>query len=304
MPDTDWDYDPLWQKSKLFSARAAEEDRSGAIFALWSILAMETLARATLARVHPALLADPREGENIMYAFGYGTAKSPRSISMATVLKRCQVIIPEFTEAEVKFAAGLTERRNAELHTGKPAFEDLPTHLWLARYYVVVELLLDAQGRSLEDLLGESEAGAAEQMIAAERTEIRDEVFEAIRKKRQEVESSPPVPGTIHLLPILPFGHTKKEVACPACDSTAVLIGEVLGAGNVRVEEDQVVDVVPVLPTKFACQFCQLSIEGHARVHAADMGGQFTVEERYDISEYYGIAFDPMDYMEPEYGND
>ena len=304
MPDTEWDYDPLWQKSKLFIARATDEDRSGATFALWSILALETLARATLAKVHPALLADPREGANIMYAFGYGAAKNPRSISMSTVLKRCQVVIPTFTEAEVKFAVGLIERRNAELHTGKPAFEDLPTHLWLARYYSVVELLLDAQGRSLEDLLGESEAAAAAQMIAATRTEIRDEVFAAIRTKKHELKDSPPVPGTIYALPILPLGYRSRETECPACNSAAVLIGEVVGAGKVRVEEDQLVDVVPVLPTSFACQVCQLGIEGHTRLHAVDMGGQFTVEERYDIDEYYGVAFDAMDYMEPEYGND
>ena len=300
MPETDWDYDVLWQKSKLFMDRALKEDRTGATFALWSVLALETLARATLANVHPALLADPRDGENVMYAFGYGAAKNPRSIQMSTVLKRCQTIIPQFTDEHVKFTSGLMERRNAELHTGKPAFEDFPVQLWLARYYTVVELLLDAQGRTLDEFLGESEAAAAGQMVTAAQTEIRDEVFGDIKAKREAYDESEPSPP-----PYIAYGAGQEVTRrkCPACGNVSFLLGEIV-TRTLRAKDDAIVESSSVLPTRFECQHCSLRIDGHTRLHAADMGGQFTAEVSYDPAEYYGIEFDIADYLEPEYGND
>ena len=93
-----WSYDSLWQKTKTYVDRALAQERESDEFALWSALTLEFLARATLARVHPALLADPRTGANLLHVFGYGTLDSPKSIMAKTVFERCRVIVPEFTK--------------------------------------------------------------------------------------------------------------------------------------------------------------------------------------------------------------
>src|SRR5207247_655569 len=101
------------------------------LFPLWCSLGLEILARARLAFIHPVLLADPRQDGSIMFSFGYDTPKeTPRSIPAKSVFMRCQRAIPEFTEDDFKLCMTITARRNEELHTGAPAFEDLPNRLW------------------------------------------------------------------------------------------------------------------------------------------------------------------------------
>src|SRR3978361_204773 len=67
---TQWDSDLLWEKTKLFAVRARQGEQEGVLFPFWSILALELLARTVVAAVHPVLLADPKDGENLLYAFG------------------------------------------------------------------------------------------------------------------------------------------------------------------------------------------------------------------------------------------
>src|SRR5258708_31250076 len=143
-----WSYDSLWQKTREYMQKALDEDRDGPLFPFWSTLALELLCRATLAKIHPALLADP-QGDNILYAFGYGTVKNPKSIPSKTLFLRCQAVVTEFTDEDVKFCMSMVERRNAELHSGSSAFDDLPTSFWMARYFRVCKILLSFQSRDL-----------------------------------------------------------------------------------------------------------------------------------------------------------
>src|SRR6266849_4132516 len=94
-------------------------------FGVSSTFVLEFLACAALARVSPVLLADPNDWNNIYYALG-GTPKAskfiPRSVDVASVIKRLREIIPEFTPEEEGFAAQHVSRRNEELHTGGTPF--------------------------------------------------------------------------------------------------------------------------------------------------------------------------------------
>ena len=182
---TSWSYDSLWQKTKLYVQRALEAEREGPLFPFWAILALELLGRATLAKVHPALLADPQQGENILHAFGYGAAKNPKSVSAKTVFLRCKEIVPNFTEQDVKICMGMIERRNEELHAGAPAFEDLPTQLWLADYFRLCQLLLSSQDLTLVDLFGQEETSAAEEMIQAAEEQVLKKANQAIAEAKK-----------------------------------------------------------------------------------------------------------------------
>ena len=56
-----FDYEALYAKSKVYVERSfkAEHDKDQAGFQLWASLSLELLGKATLARIHPALVADP-----------------------------------------------------------------------------------------------------------------------------------------------------------------------------------------------------------------------------------------------------
>lgn len=304
-----WNYEGFWQKAKLYVARAGEEGKDKPLFAFWSSLTLELLARGALAHVHPALLADPREeaGENILYAFGYGVVKNPKSIMAVTVFRRCQIVVPDFTDEDVKFCQGMADRRNAELHTGAPVFDDLPTQLWLANYYRVCEILLRSQGKTLEELFGAKEATGAREMIAALAQELRAEAQKQIGLAKAafealSVEEQASKRASVKVAVFFSPGYS-KEATCPACGEKALLIGEAVDSTETRLENDLLVRDISVLPKSFRCHCCGLELAGHGLLHAAQMGGQFTVEMTEDPVEYYGPEFDPADYYEPDYGN-
>jgi hypothetical protein len=187
---TIWDVDVLWEKTKLYVARAAGEEQEGPLFPFWSILALELLARSVLASVHPALLAEPqKDGAHLLYAFGYGQPKPPRSVGAATVFRRCAVVVEDFTEGDTNGAIALIDLRNEELHSGGTPFAGLKTGVWLADYYRLCQILLRALGKDLDELFTENEAKAAETMIAAAAEALETEVKQYIADTRKAFEA-------------------------------------------------------------------------------------------------------------------
>ena len=305
-----WSYDSLWQKTKLYIQRALDTEREGSLFPFWAALALELLGRATLAKVHPALLADPQQGENILYAFGYGNAKNPKSIPAKTVFTRCIVIVPNFTQEDFKVTMGMIERRNEELHAGSPAFEDLPTKLWLADYFRICNILLNFQNLGLSDLFGKYEALAAEQMLEAAENHVIEKAqkaiaeaqkkFKALSSADQEREKD----AGSNFAQFELSSHAKLEI-CPSCNAQAIIMGKKVNTSEIKLQGDDILSrQVILLPTNFRCYSCNLSLQGYGELHAAGFGGQFSVKETYDPLTYYSADLDPADYYEPDYGND
>jgi hypothetical protein len=244
-----------------------------------------------------------------MYAFGYSTTNVPKSIPSKALFLRCKTIIADFTDADYKFCMSMTERRNQELHTGTPAFEDLPTQLWLANYFRVCKLLLSFQERSLTELFGTEEARAAETMINAAEQKVISKVrkiiaeakekFQILDKKEQEEKKE-----SGRQRAILELGTSGKLVQCPACEAQALLLGEKISAKEPKLEDEVLIREFAVLPTKFQCYSCGLLIEGHDNLHAAELGGQFVTQETFDPVKYYSADLDPVDYMDYDYGNE
>lgn len=303
-----WNRDDLWQKSKVYAERALRERRDGPLFPFWCSLALEFLARAALARLHPALLADPRGDESVLYAFGY-PAKKPKSVPMHTVLSRCRVVVPGFTKHEQDAALALVERRNEELHTGHPAFDGFPTSLWLGDFYRICKLLLACQGLDLADLLGFEEAAAAELMIAE-----TDRAVVADAQRRRGVAAAKLAElGEDEQRKRLITGEAVarqrltergKLVQCPVCGAQALIQGDIVAESEPRLEEDDIVEDLTILPTRFDCFSCELELPTYGALQALELGGQFRGERRVSAVEYYSLEMDPADYYEPEYGND
>lgn len=286
-----WNYDALWQKAKVYMDRALSEEREGPLFPFWAALALELLARATLAKVHPALLAEP---DCILMAFGHDIGdKVPKSVMAKTVFLRCQRIVPGFGETELKACMSIIERRNEELHSGTLAFEEFPTRVWLSSFYRICKLLLTAQGQSLASFLGNDEADAADKMIVTSEKETLATVQKAIAVKKSEFERLESAEQerrrSVADASSREFEDTSKRLeTCPACGARAVVTGERVRVGTERLEGDSMYRDVAFLPTKFRCWSCELELSGHASLHAAGLGGQYSITESYDPVEYYG----------------
>jgi hypothetical protein len=133
-----------WSKEAFLSKaiRYAEEMRSHQHddwrFGFWSSLMVELLARASLANVSPALLADTKDWQNLFFALGHkpkGSKFTPRSIDTKTVLTRLTSVIEGFTSELQEFCILHLERRNEELHAGSTPFENPNSSAWLAQFY-------------------------------------------------------------------------------------------------------------------------------------------------------------------------
>jgi hypothetical protein len=296
-----WTAEDLWQKAKLYATHAQKEDRGGQLFPLWCTFALEFLARAALARVSPALLADHRNPENIMYAFGL--AATGHSLPAATVFRRCQRVVPNFTESEEKQCMALMDRRNEELHSGAPAFLEFPTRQWLAHYYRNCSLLCSFVDRSLADLFGTDEADAAEEMIRALDERIAASLQEALRNAAAfcaGLSEGERATRAAQVLQELDRTHipNRKTVQCPACGQTAFLTGKTIHEGRPEAVDENIRTEDVVLPTQLQCLNCGLALISHADVHAAGFGGQYSVEVYYDAVEFFNITIGELHEME------
>jgi hypothetical protein len=306
--DSVWTYDKLWAKSKFYIQKAFAEDRESETFSLWAAIALEFVARATLARVHPVLLADPREGEHILYAFGYQkkVEYTPISIPTKSVLERCAVVVPNFTENERKFCKAITNRRNEELHSGGIGFDGFHPKKWLSKYYKTLKILLEFQGKNLIDLLGKEEAGAAEEMIKERDSELEKEVKDRISLHIKEFRSLSPEMQEERVAnsKIAKYSATrpyKKDEQCPACGNIGILSGKLISVSDGKAGEDAIEQDFNVLPTGFECFCCGLQLSNHLELDVVEMGGQYKITEVYSPREYFDIPVDEPDF---DYGND
>ncbi len=58
-----------------------------------------------------------------------------------------------------------------------------------------------------------------------------------------------------------------------------------------------------MLPNELRCDICGLSLKGHDSLHIVELGGQFTVSQDADPTEYYLEGVDLSRFFEPEYMN-
>lgn len=219
------------------------------------------------------------------------------------MLKRCTVIIPEYTEADFKFCLSLMEKRNSELHSGESPFSEYPTSIWLPKLLKVCKILTEFQGKSLTNLLGEKDAKAAESTIEAELNSRQSEVKKLIqehKRKFEDLELEVRLEKSKESKKKFLFPGLNIRYKCPSCGASAVVEGEAVRYLEAKVEEDGIVEPIICLPTKFTCYCCGLSLSNHIDVYAAGFGDQFTVDQWNDPKDYYEIEFDPSNYYDDE----
>ena len=307
-----WDYDSLYKKAKVYVRKALEHEQpTSEEVPLWSVLALELLARATLSSIHPALLADPRDGASLLHACGYPSKKAPTSAPARTVFHRCVVICGEFTEQDYNKCLEWLNWRNEELHTGELPFEQLKTGSWLPDFFRICTTLLHANQSSLEDFVGPEHAKMATDMISALSAQKRSEAFDAVKKKRAEFQNRQVEErlerirdGKEQIKDQYRLRARGKEIVCPSCEGPALVVGDLIRSTTPRDDEGEFVQDDVWLPAGLRCWCCGLKLVEHAHVSALGFGDQFVTQDILDPKEYYEIQFDPSDYYEPDYGNE
>lgn len=192
----------------------------------------------------------------------------------------------------------MAEQRNSELHSGDNAFEKWPNQIWLAQYYRVCSIHLSIQGRALADLFERDETRAAEQMIESLEDKWRAEANKAVGMAKAKFASfSEEKRAELRSVQSVDFHKWSEFVICPACGISAMRWGDPVHMGETRLVNDKIIWDVSVLPTNFKCYSCGLELKGHGLLHAAGVGGQFSLTEEEDPLAYYA----PNEAPEPDY---
>ncbi len=296
-----FDYNNLYQKSKLYIQRALNEDRESDLFPFWLSLSLELLSRSALAKVSPSLLAEisPQNNSNLLYAFGFETTIKPKSISISEVFNRMSKIGIEYTEEDKKISTAIIEQRNTELHSGMKGFIEYPVSLWLGDFYRVCKIILTHLGLDLIDFLGTEEAIAAELMITKEAADLKKQVLDKIQSYKKEFfELSQNIQDERRKsaqLEIRKYLNNAKFIKCPVCDSIASLSGKLINFSEAKLIGNNITQEHRFLPTQLGCFCCGLRINGYPELKSIELGGQFTLEKHIDPVDYHGI--NPEDYV-------
>lgn len=308
MTPHEWSRDSLFNKAQRYSTTMLEQERDSWKFGFWSALTLELLARASLAAISPALVADEKDWKNIYYALGkQPNAKkyTPKTANTSEIFSRLENILPNFTREMLNFSVTHLNRRNDELHSGALPFEGLGTSKWLSMYYLTSKVLLQSLGEDLEVLFGAEEAATAETLISALADEAAKSVEGTIKahrevwlgkgeSEREKLQKLAETTSSRHI------GH---RVTCPSCASVALLHGNPTGVPTISLEDDRVVERQATLPSSFECVACGLKITGYSKLNSCGLGDSFTETTYYEAADYFGIEpeEDKYDGYEPDF---
>ena len=286
-----WSKDALLAKAQRYAQEMFTNSRDDWRFGLASTFVLEFLARAALANISPALLADSKSWNNLYYALGHtpNAAKFiPKSIDITEVFGRLRDSIPTFTTELEGFAAQHINRRNEELHTGSTPFDGLSTN-WLARFYETAIVLLSCMEEKLDLLVGKEESEVAAQLIAASKDESAKAVAKAVAAHKTVWESTDAEEQKklTHQASVWATRQTGHRVPCPACDNVALVAGSPISEPIRKLDGDLIIEAQEYLPSRFECIACRLKIAGLSQLNACGLGSTYKSTSTYDAAVYY-----------------
>jgi hypothetical protein len=302
-----WDPEALWAKAVAYANRAVEEPPDSPWFPFLASLALEHLGRSVIADIHPVLLADPRDEENLFYAFGAGRKSRPRSIPAHTVFSRCVRFVTGFTEEMATSCNALAERRNEELHAAGLPFAALDTSAWLPRWYRSLKILCAARGVDLAALLGDAEAAVAARLLAEADAATIKAVKQKVRRASDAAAALTDEERADRLesftWPAAGWRRSWESLTCPSCGAEGRAYGTLARTQAPRLENDEIIETEIYVRDSFMCGICPLELTGQMELDAADLAGSFIEQMATDPDEYYGVRY-AAEAMIEDYGND
>lgn len=304
-----WDYDSLYNKAKSFVRKGLDHEApTSDEIPLWCILSLELLARATLSRTSPVLLADPKDEKNILFAVGFIGKKAPTSLPSNIVFSRCMTLCEQFSKEEYERCIEWMNLRNEELHTGHKPFGALKTSAWLPHFFRICSILIEHNKAEFDDFFGPRHAAQGKLMIESlsrDGWETAHALVREAKERFEEIEASERLKrmteANDRLENFLKSNNGAKEVKCPSCGGKAFVVGELVRSTNAKEEGGELIQDDVWLPTLLGCPCCKLKIESHSLVAALGFGDQFVTKDLLDPIEYFDIEIDPSDFFEPQY---
>lgn len=298
----------LLGKSRVYIAKAlrrkSEQDLEE--YQLWASLALELLGKAGLAHRHPCLIVDPTHSPSLFVAAGVSATTDVKTITGRTLFERLRQIIPPFDEDVRQYCVAISERRNAELHSGSVPFKAMKVETWEARYWYACNIILSSMGRDLDDWIGEGEAKEKQQLLAIAAERLKASVMvkiEAARvqfqglpqKTREQLIAEADARNAAHYVELFKWANDKTwEARCVVCQAKGFLAGDSIHEEVIDETYDEgpweTVEIT-YSADEFACPVCGLHLTGQAEVVAGEYELEHTETDERQI-EY-----------EPEYGN-
>lgn len=304
------DPEAIFCKSKVYILRGlrAKDKNNFDEYQLWASLALELLAKTKLARIHPSLIVDPTHYISLFAASGIVIKTDIKTISAKTVFERLSHLSSSFNDKVKKFCDTISQRRNAELHSGEVPFKTMKLEAWEKNYWHTVQIILDMMSSALDEWLGANNAKAPMRVVkeaqdaiinaAKVRFEIAKDEFQTKSKKEQECAlQDAETKKYFHYQNLFQFiADAEWECSCPACGGKAFLAGmqfEEKISEEVLPEEEweETVDIL-YIAEEFSCPVCHFHLNSQEEIEAFSLNPYHT---EIDVRELK---------YEPEYGND
>jgi hypothetical protein len=305
-----WSKEALYNKAIFYLNEMQECERDDWKVPMWSFMALEFLARASLSHISPTLIAEGKNWDNLYYALGNSPIKSgfiPQSISTKEVFDRLKMVLSQLNPELCGFCYKHVSKRNEEFHTGAEPYAGVGESQWLGQYYRVCEVLLDSIGETLESALGRDGAKTANKFIKASLDKSAKSVRKMIADHRKSwnkksTEEKEHLTSKTMFFADKSLGHV---VSCPACNSKSKVTGYPESPPSKALEDDTIIEKQMYLPSHFECSACGLKISGLAQLIEAKIGDSYVSTHYYDAAEFYGDSngaggYEP-DYNEPDY---
>jgi hypothetical protein len=309
--------DALYAKSQVYVRRGfrAQADKDTEEYQLWASLSLELLGKAALAKVHPALVADPLPLPILVRCLWSPAFARHKDNHSENTLLAAESSRKAFDSRHQKFCEQMAIRRNAELHSGESPFSGMSPEAWEREFWGAVETVLSMQDEALESWLGAEDsktpAKIIEQAAQALDWAVKHRVARCkedfLKKYQDPKQRQAVVDGSEKLRWNDLSWHGSSRCDCPACSSTGFVGGTLWNEEVVATEPgwygtddcgedygDPPMETVEKSYTIeiFECPVCGLHLYGTKEIAAAGLPEDFT--EREDREMEFG----------EEYGND
>ena len=307
----------LYAKSQVYIRRGlrAQADEDTEEYQLWASLALELLGKAALAKVHPALVADPTHYQSLFAACGRQLSPDIKTITAKTLFERLSHIEKTFDSRHQRFCEQMAIRRNAELHSGESPFSGMSADAWEREFWSAIEIVLGMQEETLESWLGAEDSNAPAKIIEQANEALQWAVRNRITRCREDFVRKYQDPKRRQEI----IEESKKLIwndytwdgrdrcTCPACSSSGFLGGtlwneEVIQSdpglheygpdGEEFYEPPSEVVEKTFTTEAFACLVCDLRLHGTNEIIAAELREEFSNREARERE------------FEGDYGND
>lgn len=309
--------DALYAKSQVYIRRGlrAQADKDTEEYQLWASLALELLGKAALAKVHPALVADPTHYQSLFAACGRQLSPDIKTITAKTLFERLSHIEKDFDSRHQKFCEQMALRRNAELHSGESPFSGMSAEAWEREFWGAIEIVLGMQDETLESWLGAEDSKAPAKIIEQAEEALQWAVKHRITRCKEDFEKKLQDPKrrqeTIEESIKLTWNDYtwdgRDRCTCPSCRSSGFLGGTLWNEEVIESDPgwqdygpdgeeygeppSEVVEKTFTVET-FVCPVCGLRLYGKNEIAKADLPEEFSSREARERE------------FEEEYGND